>query len=359
MSRPHRVAILALPSVVPFDLGVPVQVFGYRRDDLGARRYRAVVCGARRGRVPTSGGFDLTVAHGLEALADADTIVVPGIDDLALPIARAATRALAEAHARGARVVSICTGAFVLAAAGLLDGRSATTHWLDAPAFRERFPRVALDPDVLYVDEGSVLTSAGIASGIDLCLHVVRRDHGAAVANAVARRLVVAPHRSGGQAQFVAQPVAAPSGAALEHTRSWLLARLDEPVTVARMAEHAGVPLRTFARRFRAETGASPLHWLLRQRLLAARQLLEESDLPVARVAERCGMGSAVSLRAHFRRELGTSPLAYRRAFRAGLQPAAEAVANAPAPARARSAATLAGVRPSRARGGVPRADDS
>ncbi|MDF1504552.1 helix-turn-helix domain-containing protein [Roseisolibacter sp. H3M3-2] len=316
----HRVAILALPSVVPFDLGVPVQVFGYPRDDLGARRYAAVVCGARRGRVPTSGGFDLGVAHGLEALADADTIVIPGVDDTALPIAKAVTRALAEAHARGARLVSICTGAFVLAEAGLLDGRAATTHWLDAPEFRARYPRVALDPDVLYVDEGRVLTSAGIASGIDLCLHVVRRDHGAAVANAVARRLVVAPHRSGGQAQFVPRPVAAPRGGRLEGTRAWLLARLGEPVTVARMAAHADMPLRTFARRFREETGAPPLHWLLRQRLLAAQQLLEETDLSAGRVAERCGIGSAVSLRAHFRRELGTSPLAYRRAFRAGLR---------------------------------------
>jgi transcriptional regulator GlxA family with amidase domain len=321
MSAPHRVAILALPSVVPFDLGVPVQVFGYPRDDLGARRYEAVVCGARRGRVPTAGGFDLHVAHGLEALADAHTVVVPGVDDLSLPIPPSATRALADAHARGARVVSICTGAFVLAAAGLLDGRAATTHWLDAPAFRARFPRVALDPDVLYVDEGSVLTSAGIASGIDLCLHVVRRDYGAAVANAVARRLVVAPHRSGGQAQFVPQPVSAPRGLQLEGTRGWMLARLPEPLTVARMAEHAGMPLRTFARRFRAETGTSPLHWLLRQRLLAAQQLLEETDESVDRVAGRCGIGSSVSLRAHFRRELGTSPLAYRRAFRAGQRP--------------------------------------
>jgi transcriptional regulator GlxA family with amidase domain len=327
MSAPHRVAILALPSVVPFDLGVPVQVFGYPRDDLGASRYAAVVCGARRGRVPTSGGFDLVVGHGLEALAVADTIVVPGVDDTARPIPRAVTRALAAAHARGARLVSICTGAFVLAAAGLLAGRRATTHWLDVPEFRARFPDVALDPDVLYVDDGSVLTSAGIASGIDLCLHVVRRDHGGAVANAVARRLVVAPHRSGGQAQFVPRPVAPPAraaaegGARLEPTRGWLLARLGEPTTVARMAAHARLPLRTFARRFREETGASPLRWLLRQRLLAAQQLLEETDLPVERVAARCGVGSAVSLRAHFRHELGTSPTAYRRAFRARRAP--------------------------------------
>jgi transcriptional regulator GlxA family with amidase domain len=305
-----------LPSVVPFDLGVPVQVFGYPRPDLGARRYAMTVCGARRGRVPTSGGFSIAVEHGLEALRRARTIVVPGVDDLAIPIPRAVTRALADAHERGARLVSICTGAFVLAAAGVLDGRAATTHWLDAPEFAARFPNVRLDPDVLYVDEGRVLTSAGIASGIDLCLHVVRKDHGAAVANAVARRLVVAPHRSGGQAQFVPQPVAEPSGRHLEATRAWILGRLGEPLTVRRMAEHAGMSLRTFARRWQGESGTSPLQWLLRQRILAAQQLLENSDHGMVRIAEACGFGSVVSLRVHFRRELSTSPLAYRRAFR-------------------------------------------
>jgi transcriptional regulator GlxA family with amidase domain len=314
--RPHRVAVLVLPSVVPFDLGVPVQVFGYPRPDLGARRYAMTVCGARRGRVPTSGGFSIVVEHGLEALRRAQTIVVPGVDDLAIPIPRTVTRALADAHERGARLVSICTGAFVLAAAGVLDGRTATTHWLDAPELSARFPHVRLDPDVLYVDEGRVLTSAGVASGIDLCLHVVRKDHGAAVANAIARRLVVAPHRSGGQAQFVPQPVAEPSGRRLEATRTWSLGRLGEPLTVGRMAEHAGMSVRTFARQWRAESGTSPLRWLLRQRILAAQQLLEETDHGSARIAAACGFGSVVSLRVHFRRELGTSPLAYRRAFR-------------------------------------------
>ncbi len=315
-ARPHPVAVLVLPSVVPFDLGVPIQVFGYPRPDLGARRYAMTVCAARRGRVTTSGGFSIDVEHGLEALRRARTIVVPGIDDISLPIARGVIRALVEAHARGARIVSICTGAFVLAQAGLLDGRRATTHWLDAPAFVARFPRVVLDPDVLYIDEGSVLTSAGIAAGLDLCLHVVRSDHGAAVANAIARRLVVAPHRSGGQAQFVAQPVAEPTGQRLEPTRGWILERLGEPITVAGMAAHAHMSLRTFARRFRVETGTSPLQWLLRQRILAAQQLLEQTDRHVETIAGACGFGSAVSLRVHFRRELRTSPLAYRRAFR-------------------------------------------
>jgi len=316
--RPHPVAVLVLPTVVPFDLAVPVQVFGYPRPDLGARRYDVTLCGTRRGRVQTSGGFPLTVDHGLEALRRARTIVVPGVDDLSIPIPRAVTSALAAAHARGARIVSICTGAFVLAEAGLLEGRRATTHWLDAPAFVARFPNVALDPDVLYIDEGSVLTSAGIAAGLDLCLHVVRLDHGAAVANAVARRMVVAPHRSGGQSQFVPQPVAAASGERLERTREWMLGRLGEPLTVTRMAAHARMPLRTFARHFREETGTSPLRWLLRYRILAAQQLLEQTDHSVERVARDCGFGSAISLRVHFRRALRTSPLAYRRAFRTG-----------------------------------------
>ena len=315
-TAPLRVAVLVLPSVVPFDLGVPVQVFGYPRTDLGAQRYEMTVCGARPGVVPTSGGFAITAEHGLEALAEAHTVVVPGIDDLDLTIPPEVCRALADAHARGARLVSICTGAFVLAAAGLLDGRRATTHWIDVPAFRARFPRVTCDPDVLYVDEGSILTSAGVAAGIDLCLHVVRADHGAAVANAVARRLVVPAHRSGGQAQFVRRAVAAREDRPLDATRAWVLVRLGEPITVGGMAAHAGMPLRSFTRRFTAETGTSALRWLLRERLGAAQQQLEECDDSVQQVAARCGFGSAVSLRAHFQREFRTSPLAYRRAFR-------------------------------------------
>jgi transcriptional regulator GlxA family with amidase domain len=317
----HRVVILALPSVVPFDLAVPVQVFGYPRPDLGEKRYDVVVCGTHAGkgpgRVQTSSSFSINVAHGLDATRRAETIVIPGVDDLTVPIAPAVLRALRTAHHRGARLVTICTGSFALAAAGLLDGLRATTHWGDADEFRARYPAVRLDPNVLYVDEGRLLTSAGIAAGIDLCLHVVRLDHGAAVANAVARRLVVAPHRSGGQAQFIPQPVAAASGHRLEETRMWLLARLgDTSLTVARMAAHAGMPVRSFVRHFVAESGTPPLRWLLRQRILAAQQQLELTDGGVDRVAAACGFGSAVSLRMHFRRALGTSPVAYRRTFR-------------------------------------------
>lgn len=311
----HRVAVLALPTVVPFDFSVPLQVFGYAH--LGLGDYRLLICGERAGRVRTMRGVDFHAPHGLEALARADTIVIPGIDDLDRPIPPAVTRALVRAHRRGARLASICTGAFVLAAAGLLRGRRATTHWADIPAFRARFPEVAIDPDVLYIDEGTILTSAGIASGIDLCLHLVQRDHGAAIANAIARRLVVSPHRSGGQAQFIPEPVAPATDDALEATRDWALRRLGTPLTVSAMAAHARMPVRTFARRFHAETGTSPLRWLLRHRLLAAQRELEGSGARVERIAARCGFGSAVSLRAHFRRALGTSPLAYRRSFRA------------------------------------------
>jgi AraC family transcriptional regulator, transcriptional activator FtrA len=313
---PHRVAILILPSVVPFDLGVPAQVFGYPREDLGRKRYRAEVCSTRKGRVMTSVGFEVVAPHGLEALRRAKTIVVPGIDDLDLPISPAVLVALRAAHRRGARLVSICTGAFVLAEAGLLSGRRATTHWFDCAEFSARFPDVTVDPNVLYVDEGTILTSAGIAAGIDLCLHVVRQDYGADVCNAVARRLVVAPHRSGGQAQFITQPVAVSSGQSMDDTREWMRQNIARPHTISRLAQRAQMSTRSFARRFVEEAGTSPLRWLVWQRVLFAQSLLETTDLRLGAIAERCGFGSEVTLRVHFRRVVGTSPLNYRRSFR-------------------------------------------
>lgn len=316
-TSPTRVVVLALPTVVPFDLGVPLQVFGYPFPGRAARPYRVEVCGLRRGRVPTTRGFELTVAFGLERLRRADLVVIPGIDDTERPIPDAVCRALRAAYARGARLMSICTGAFALAAAGLLDDRRATTHWLDAAELATRYPRVRVDPQVLYVDEGRILTSAGIAAGIDLCLHVLRRDHGAALANAVARRLVVPPHRSGGQAQFIPEPVAHPQGDSLERTRGWMLERLGDPLTVAAMAAHAGLSVRTFARRFAQETGSAPMRWLLRQRVLRAQQLLETTTASIERIARGVGFGAAVSLRTQFQRALRTSPAAYRRSFRA------------------------------------------
>jgi transcriptional regulator GlxA family with amidase domain len=307
----HRVAVLALADVVAFDLSTPAQVFGNEPE-----RYAFTACGLRAGRVPTTTGFALDVPRGLDALADADTIFVPGLRPVHWPPPAVAIEALRAAHARGARVASICTGAFLLAHAGLLDGRRATTHWAHAEQLAERYPAVTVDPGVLYVDEGDVLTSAGVAAGIDLCLHLVRRDHGAEVANAVARRIVVAPHRDGGQAQFVEAPLPVAAERGLEATRAWAAQRLREPLTVAAMARHAACSERTFARRFRSETGTTPLQWLLGQRVLHARRLLEATDLPVEHVADAAGFGTAASLRAHFRRATATTPLAYRRTFR-------------------------------------------
>ena len=306
----HRVVALLAGEVVAFDLAIPAQIFG-REPDL----YEWAVCAPEPGPVATENGFDVLVPHGLGALAEADTIVVPGIGDRAWPLPPAPVDALRAAAEGGARVASICTGAFVLAAAGLLDGRRATTHWRYAALLTREFPAVEVDPDVLYVDEGDVLSSAGVAAGIDLCLHIVRKDHGAEVANRIARRIVVAAHRDGGQAQFVERPLPAPDGG-LAATRAWMEERLDEQLTVEDMARHAACSPRSFARRFRAETGTTPLQWLIGRRVAEAQRLLEGSELPVEQVASRAGFGTAAALRQHFGRALSTSPTAYRRAFR-------------------------------------------
>lgn len=316
---PIPVAIFVQPSVVLFDLAVPLQVFGYPRPDEGSQRYRVTLCAEHPGLLPSASGMGVEVQKGLAALRHAHTIVVPGIDDLSVRPGPAALRALRAAAARGARFVSICTGAFALAEAGLLNGKRATTHWLDAEELRTCYPTIDVDPDVLYVDNGQVLTSAGIACGIDLCLHVVRQDYGAGVAAAVARRLVVAPHREGSQAQYVARPVEPDDGHSLEDTCRWARGRLSQALTVTQLAQHAGLPERTFSRRFRTEIGTSPLQWLLAERLLAARELLERTRWPLARIASRCGLGSEVSLRQHFRRRFQISPSTYRRTH--GLHP--------------------------------------
>lgn len=330
-ATPHRVVAVALPSVHLLDLAAPTHLFGV----CGEGRYTFTVAGTEAGPVRTSTGFDLIAPAGLEALAEADTVVIPGFraaGESSPP--PALLEALRTAHDRGARLMSICTGAFVLAAAGLLDGRRATTHWFSTGRLAEDYPAIEVDPDVLYVDEGQVLTSAGVASGLDLCLHVVRRDYGASVAAEFARRTVVAPHRDGGQAQFIQRPITmgstpddqacdytAPAesldrAAGLQATRTWAMLHLGEPLSVDTLARHASVSPRTFARRFREETGTTPARWITDQRVALAQGLLERTDLSVEAVALRSGLGSAPSLREHLARRAHTTPTAYRRAFR-------------------------------------------
>ena len=312
----HTVAVLALPDVVPFDLVIGGQVFGDPKPHGGVPRYRMLLCGPARGLVPMASGIPVGVPLGLEALEQADTVVVPGRSEADAPVDGAVVAALERAAARGARMLSICTGAFVLGEAGVLDGHRVTTHWAHTERLAARYPRATVDPRVLYVDEEVVLTSAGMAAGIDLCLHVVRRDHGAEVANAIARRMVVAPHRTGGQAQFIEQPVPVTRDTMLQRTQTWALQRLGEPLTVEAMARQANTSVRHFTRRFHAEFGTTPLEWLLQERVRLAQRLLEQTDLPVQRIAERAGFGSAIALRRHFTRAAGTTPLAYRQTFR-------------------------------------------
>ncbi|MEG8178377.1 helix-turn-helix domain-containing protein [Nocardia terpenica] len=305
----HRVAVLALDGVTPLDLAIPTQIFNARPET----PYEMTVC-ALDSQVATTGGFALIPGGSLEQVRHADTVIVPGFEPLHRP-PEAALGVLAEARDRGRRVVSICTGAFALAAAGVLDGLHATTHWNHIDDLERDFPSVRVDRDVLYVDEGNVLTSAGVCCGIDLCLHIVRRDLGAVVANQIARGLVAAPHREGGQAQYVPVPVASSGAASLSGTRGWALQRLDEPLTLRVLARHAGLSQRTFMRRFTEETGTTPLQWLLNARLGKARELLETTDHSVDRIARDCGLGTAANLRLHFRRTLNTTPTAYRGTF--------------------------------------------
>jgi transcriptional regulator GlxA family with amidase domain len=314
----HRVVALCLDGLVAFDLTAPAQAFGLAFRRGGEPLYEVSTCSPGGAEVRTTSGFGISPAAGLGALRRADTVVVPGYAGLLEPPPAEALEALRAVGRRGARVLSVCTGAFALAHAGLLDGRRAATHWAWAGELARRFPAVAVDPDALYVDEGRALTSAGLSAGIDLSLHVIRKDFGAAVGERVARHMVAPPHREGGQAQFVKPPPTA-AGGSLEETRRWAAERLDQPLDVAAMSRHAGVSPRTFARRFREETGTTPLQWLLGRRVLEARRLLEESGLPVEAVAWRCGFGSAASLREHFRRATATTPTAYRRAFRPAL----------------------------------------
>jgi transcriptional regulator GlxA family with amidase domain len=308
----HRVVVLVLDGVLPMDVGIPLQVFAVRP----GFPYRLHVCAEVPGLVATGAGIDIAVRDGLELVDSADTVIVPGYAPHSRPVSSDVTAALVRAHDRGARVVSICYGAFALAQAGLLDGLRATTHWDAAADLARRYPGVRVDPNVLYVDEDPVLTSAGVAAGMDLCLYMVRKDLGAKAANEIARRLVTAPRRAGGQAQY-ASPVAhtPAAGETLDSVRAWMLEHLAEPVTVAELATRANLSRRTFERRFTAETSAPPHRWILQARLDAARVLLEDTGLPVERIAANVGLGTGSNLRLHFGRRFGTTPHRYRTTF--------------------------------------------
>jgi AraC family transcriptional regulator, transcriptional activator FtrA len=312
----RAVAIVVYDGVNAFELGVACETFGDFPPVGGIPWYRLSICAVAPGPIATDGGFLMHAPHGLERLLDVDTVIVPPTD-LLEQVPAEVHEALRQAHTRGARIVSFCTGAFVLAEAGLLDGRRATTHWSECAALVTRYPRVVVDPDVLYVDEGDLLTSAGSAAAIDLCLHIVRTDFGADIATQLARELVVSPQRDGGQAQFIDTPMPVLDGANLfVDAVAWLQQHVDEPVTVAQLAARSAMSPRSFARRFVASTGTTPYQWLLRERVLFAQRLLETSDLPIDAVAARSGFGSPGAMRKYFQRAVQTSPHAYRRAFR-------------------------------------------
>ena len=312
-----NVAVAVFDRVSVFELGVLCEVFGYDRTADGLPGYDFAVCAAEPPPLRTSSGFSIDTPYGLDRLGSADLIAIPGWRDIDEQPPEALLEALRQAVARGSRVMSVCTGAFVLAAAGLLDGRRAATHWHESRILAARYPAVDVDPNVLYIDDGLVLTSAGTAAGIDLCLHLVRLEHGAAVANAVARRMVVPPHRDGGQAQYIEMPmVDHDRGDDLTVVLAWAQAHLDEPLTVSDLAQRANMSDRTFARRFVAVTGTTPHQWLTGQRVEMAQRLLEETEQGVEMVAQQSGFGTAAMLRHHFTHHRGTSPQLYRRTFR-------------------------------------------
>jgi transcriptional regulator GlxA family with amidase domain len=317
----QKVVALALDGVAPFELGVLTEAFGVDRSEQGLPVLDFNVCGVRPGPVQTSMGFDLVVSHGLEKLAEADLIGIPAVprqhvlenrepytDELFAP--------LRDAVERGARVLSVCTGAFLLGGAGLLDGRRCTTHWMHSDELARAFPAAKVDPDVLYVDDDPVITSAGTAAGIDACLHLWRKEYGADAAVTIARRMVVPPHRDGGQAQFVEAPIRAMPLQTMAGVIDYMEGHLDEDLTVEGLAALASMSPRTFARRFRAETGTTPYGWLLGRRIAAAQQMLEQGDDTIDAIAAATGFGTGAALRHHFSRRLGTTPQNYRATFR-------------------------------------------
>jgi AraC family transcriptional activator FtrA len=329
--RGPTVAVLAFDGMSPFETGIVTEVFGLPRPELDVPWYDLTVCAERPGPLRIVGGASIETAHGLDVFAAAETVIVPGVSDVRGECSPELVAALRLAHDRGARIVSICSGAFALAAAGLLDHRPATTHWQYADLLRRRFPLVQVDPGVLYVDDGNVLTSAGSAAGLDLCLHLVRRDHGPSVANTVARRLVIPPHREGGQAQFIEGPVPRdPGDDRIAQTMTWALANLREEVTVEALSRRAHMSTRTYLRHFARCTGTSPIRWLISQRVQASLPLLEKTSRPIEEIARTVGFASPITYRSHFVRAMRTSPSTYRRAFRATASPSTPRQAGGP-----------------------------
>lgn len=316
LKSPHRVAVAVTEGAPIFDVAIPCEVFGRRRPGMPDNWYEFRVCSVDPRHTRASDGFLADTEHGLSELRRAGTVIIPALADPLMPQPPQLLRAVRDAHESGARIASICSGAFVLAAAGLLDGRRAAVHWMLASMLSGRYPRVDVDPAVLYVDDGDILTSAGTAAGLDLCLHIVRVDFGADVANTLARRLVVPPHRPGGQAQYAEAPVPRHDDDGLAPLLHWAIEHLDQPLTIADLARYQRLAPRTLIRRFQLATGTSPLRWLLAQRVQHARWLLESTDDPLSAIARRCGLGTEANLRYHFTRLAGVAPAQYRRTFK-------------------------------------------
>jgi AraC family transcriptional activator FtrA len=315
-SRNQRhVAVLAYEGLGTFEFGIVVEVFGVRRTGLGVKWYDFEVCSLERRPIHAAGGIQVTAPRGLRALDQAGTIVIPGWKLDGAPAPPRLLNALRKAHLEGARLVSICSGVFLLAATGLLDGKRVTAHWRHVDRFTARFPNIRVERDVLYVDEGSILTSAGSSAGIDLCLHIVRQDYGAEIANQIARRLVMPPHREGGQAQYIEDPMRSPAVGGLAPVLDWAQSRLNKSLRVDDLARKAAMSPRTFARQFRQQTGTTPHRWLTHQRVMEAQRRLEKTAATVDQIAEAVGLQTAATLRHHFSRALGTAPTAYRRQF--------------------------------------------
>jgi transcriptional regulator GlxA family with amidase domain len=310
----RKVVLLAIPCVAPFEFGVVCEAFGIDRREHGGPEFEFAIAAADPGPVPTSMGYDMSIANDLSIAADADLIAVPA-HDVSADVDPRIAAVIRDAVDRGAWVLSICSGAFTLAKSGVLSGRSATTHWMHADRLAEEFPDITVDPDVLFVEDGTVITSAGTAAGIDACLHLIRSELGASAANVVARRMVVPPQRAGGQSQYIATPIPISRSDSFAEVTDWMLGHLDEELTIDELARRALMSPRTFARRFKADLGTTPGAWLNRQRLLRAQQLLEETRLPLDSVAAESGFGTAAVMRHHFSKTLDTTPATYRRTF--------------------------------------------